>query len=478
MAELEEGEFRPSTTGEDSQSGFVSPNRSDARPGVDRGSGQLAPTQLAQTGGDGPDTRSRTSGARRTGSQSRQARPVTRSSGADGNRAPARRGIWRLAEAGGFGDTSAWSRAEDVEDPAEDRGRARSRSASRHRQSTPSAQSRRQAEQAGAATYSDDEEDSQEDVRPPPDTSERNHLDRRSAERALRAAALDQRSRRHREAAGAAEMEEDSIDLSDEDDVQWSSAHLQKLCNAGGLASRSSQSRSSAALGPPPREAVLKISSEVISAVFGRDRAALLRVNGIPMQAQHAKDWKFRNSQQTQLLAKGMHVPPDFCPTWFFYTFQFDRNSLLATSPLKIHDLEQWLWMHGRWVIAEVKDMTKKSDFLQVLTQVDVLTTRLNKLASDLAVNPGLTVPQSLRDSFIQVLLRYTTVRADFVTSIIADGLDERRLRPYHASMSTLARGVHLQGVPLHGSGFPGRHTRRRGAPRPQPVGFPALDLV
>ena len=96
--------------------------------------------------------------------------------------------------------------------------------------------------------------------------------------------------------------------------------------------------------------------------------------------------------------------------------------------------------MHGRWVVADVNDMTKQSDFLHFLTQVDVLTTRLNKLAIDLLTNPGLTVPQSLRDSFAQVLLRYTTVRAEFVTSIVADGLSERGLRPYHAGMSTLGK--------------------------------------
>ena len=99
------------------------------------------------------------------------------------------------------------------------------------------------------------------------------------------------------------------------------------------------------------------------------------------MQEQQAKSWKFRTSQQNQLRAAGLHVPADFCPVWFFYTFQFDRNSLLATAPLKIHDLEQWLWMHARWVIADVNDMTKQSDFLHVLAQVDSLSGKLNKLS-------------------------------------------------------------------------------------------------
>ncbi len=59
------------------------------------------------------------------------------------------------------------------------------------------------------------------------------------------------------------------------------------------------------------------------------------------MQEQQAKSWKVWTSQHNQLLAAGLPVPADFCPAWFFYTLQFDRNSLLATAPLKTHDLEQ-----------------------------------------------------------------------------------------------------------------------------------------
>ena len=59
------------------------------------------------------------------------------------------------------------------------------------------------------------------------------------------------------------------------------------------------------------------------------------------MQEQQAKSWKVWTSQHNQLLAAGLPVPADFCPAGFFYTLQFDRKSLLATAPLKTHDLEQ-----------------------------------------------------------------------------------------------------------------------------------------
>ena len=246
------------------------------------------------------------------------------------------------------------------------------------------------------------------------------------------------RSRARRAVLSGERMEE--VDMPDDAPVSWSSARLQQFANEGGLAARSSKSRRLAAGEPPAQDEVLRITTEDVCAVFGRDRAAVLRVNGVPMQEQQQKTWKMRTSQQTQLLAAGYHVPDDFCPTWFFFTFQFERNKLLATSPLKIHDLEQWLWMHSRWVIADVNDMSKQSDFLNIMTQVDALSGKLARLDLDLQAQPGLTVSQSLRQEFSQVLLRYTTVRADFVVQIVAEGIRETGLVKYHRGMETIAR--------------------------------------
>ena len=47
--------------------------------------------------------------------------------------------------------------------------------------------------------------------------------------------------------------------------------------------------------------------------------------------------------------------------------------------------------MHARWVIADVNDMTKQSDFLHVLSQVDSLSGKLNKLANDGSTTCSLT---------------------------------------------------------------------------------------
>ena len=35
--------------------------------------------------------------------------------------------------------------------------------------------------------------------------------------------------------------------------------------------------------------------------------------------------------------------------------------------------------MHGRWVIADISDMTKSSDFLYILSKTDELSAELNR---------------------------------------------------------------------------------------------------
>jgi hypothetical protein len=61
-------------------------------------------------------------------------------------------------------------------------------------------------------------------------------------------------------------------------------------------------------------------------------------------------------AQAAALEAQGKTVPSGFrTPMWFF-AFQYNSNSILTASPLKVHDLEQWAWMFPRWAIAEASD--------------------------------------------------------------------------------------------------------------------------
>jgi hypothetical protein len=72
--------------------------------------------------------------------------------------------------------------------------------------------------------------------------------------------------------------------------------------------------------------------------------------------------------------AAGKRVPADFCPQVFFFTFQFARTCMLASSPIRVRELEQWAWMDGRWVLADASDMSKSSDFLHILSKADELS--------------------------------------------------------------------------------------------------------
>ncbi len=105
-------------------------------------------------------------------------------------------------------------------------------------------------------------------------------------------------------------------------------------------------------------------------------------------------------------------MPRDFCPLPFFYTSQFDRSSLLKIVPFRMHHLEQWAWMHGRWAVAVSDDMSKSSDFCQILTEASDLLAGLDKFAAQLRQHTGFPVPQTFLQDVTDLLLRFTTVRA------------------------------------------------------------------
>ncbi len=109
------------------------------------------------------------------------------------------------------------------------------------------------------------------------------------------------------------------------------------------------------------------------------------------MQTERQKEWKNQNAQKKAMEAAGQLVPGDFCQPTFFLTFQFDRVSILAILPMLVGQLEQWAWMHGRWAVAAQDDMSKSSDFLQIMASADELGVRLSKFSNKLLrLHPGL----------------------------------------------------------------------------------------
>lgn len=220
----------------------------------------------------------------------------------------------------------------------------------------------------------------------------------------------------------------------------WQGARRRSFVDSGGVAARLARPAAGAAFDEPLPGEALEVSDGALLALFGRDRTALLRVVGMPMQVDRQKEWKLRNAQKRQMEATGKQVPADFCPQVFFYTFQFERASLLACSPVLVRELEQWAWMHGRWAISDVSDMSKSSDFLHILRKADELAESLDSFSDDLRRRPGLPVSQTLRQDVSQLMLRFTAVRARFVADTVASGIGMPDLSDLHREFAIIGR--------------------------------------
>ncbi len=110
---------------------------------------------------------------------------------------------------------------------------------------------------------------------------------------------------------------------------------MRSFVNSGGVAAQLASPSAGAVFEEPAPDEALEVSDEAVLALFGRDRTALLRALGLPMQVERQKEWKPRNAQKQQKEAAGKRVPADFCPQVFFYTLQFERVSLLASLGYK-----------------------------------------------------------------------------------------------------------------------------------------------
>ncbi len=123
-----------------------------------------------------------------------------------------------------------------------------------------------------------------------------------------------------------------------------------------------------------------------------------------------------------------------------------ERVSLLASLPI-LRELEQWAWMHGRWMITAVSDTTKSSDFLHILTKA---------CSTAQHVRRRLPVSQTLRQESTQLLLRFTTVRARFVADLVHAGLGMPGLRDLHQELAIIGS------IYAHDSASGGRTTAPR----------------
>jgi hypothetical protein len=111
--------------------------------------------------------------------------------------------------------------------------------------------------------------------------------------------------------------------------------------------------------------------------LFGQNRTSVLRMAGLPLQNECEKDWKMHCAQAKEYEKQGRKVPSGFITPQWFFTFQYNRNLLLAAAPLKVHEIEQWAWTFARWAIADASDICKDSEFMQILTKADVVSMQI-----------------------------------------------------------------------------------------------------
>ena len=215
---------------------------------------------------------------------------------------------------------------------------------------------------------------------------------------------------------------------------------ITKLSSAGGLAARIArpvQPRASEEYSP---DDALKVSTQAVEILFGSTRAAVLRVGDIPLVMERQREYKARSAQAKDLRSQGKAVPRDFCPDTFFFTFQHQRDTILAKAPISVRDVGQVAWMSSKWTVASADDMTREAEFAQIFVTADTFKRHLQQFEQDLSVNPLITVSQTLRADFLQLQLRFSAVRERYVARTVAAGLKEARLHHYHAEFRYLLR--------------------------------------
>jgi hypothetical protein len=106
----------------------------------------------------------------------------------------------------------------------------------------------------------------------------------------------------------------------------WSPEESQRFAARGGVSAAATCSTSTS-ISPTftgnPDEA-LDVSEDAVLALFGRDRTAVLRMSGMPIQKESEKEWKMCRAQAAALEAQGRAAPSGFVWVMWFFAFPFD----------------------------------------------------------------------------------------------------------------------------------------------------------
>lgn len=212
------------------------------------------------------------------------------------------------------------------------------------------------------------------------------------------------------------------------------------LSNAGGIAGHAALRAGRSAVSAPSVAERLAVTEQAVTSLFGKDRAALLRLPAGSVLCGDFKALRQRSAAATVMREKGQDVPSNWNETILFWTFQFDRNRLLATSPLSIEELEAWAWAQSRWLVAQAGDMSSDTDFKNVLGLADKLAKDLDAAESSLDDRHGAALDTTLLGDIHQLFIHFAKVRAAFTADMARVALRNRLLEPAHRHYQTLQR--------------------------------------
>ena len=84
--------------------------------------------------------------------------------------------------------------------------------------------------------------------------------------------------------------------------------------------------------------------------------------------------------------------------------------------------------------------ITRESEFAQIFATANTFSLHLAQFERDLSAHPQITVPQTLREDFLQLQLHFAAVREKYVARTVAAVLLDAGPREYHPEFRYLLR--------------------------------------
>jgi hypothetical protein len=104
--------------------------------------------------------------------------------------------------------------------------------------------------------------------------------------------------------------------------VRKTEEEILRFASDGGIAARRLPKGSGQGTASVSHSDLLSVSEAAVLSLFGRERAAIMRTDDDPLQAETRKEYKQRSLQAKEMMANGQSVPTGFCKVSLFWSFQ------------------------------------------------------------------------------------------------------------------------------------------------------------